>query len=319
MDSKYNDDYLNEYQKEEQILNKKSNTFNLIIGFATLIIAILGTSFAYFTMTNGSAENEIAVKSSYVSIVYEGSTKVQADDLIPTSQNVMIWAYQDPSRIDGTCSKVQEDGTEVETSCQCIDSKNRKVCYVYQFIVRSDGEGDSTDILGTITVNQNEFIEEIKDENGEVVEKKSGLSYMVFELTEDGSGNKKYTKVSGSNVASINPNDTKIYAPEGQEYKEEFKFTRFSFPTEEIGEDGNKIIKGVNNYLFGSNGHIDISNNVDHVYQLVIWLHDDNYDQNREQDKNFAATIAINVRSGDNGGGTVTGTRDEPTDEPEEE
>lgn len=318
MDSKYDNDYINEYTKEENI-NKKNNTFNLIIGVATLIIALLGTSFAYFTMTNGSAENEIAVKSSYVSIVYEGGTKVEADDLIPTNENVMLWAYQDPGRIAGTCSRIQADGSSKETTCQCVDSKNQKVCYVYQFVVRSDGEGESTDILGIITVNQNEFVEEIKDENDEVIETKSGLSYMVFELEEDATGTTKYKKVSGGTEASINPKDVELYAPEGQEYKEEFKFARFGFPIKETTEEGTVNIRGVNNYLFGSTGHIDITNNVDHVFQLVIWLHDDNYDQNREQDKGFAGTIKINVRSGDNDGGTVTGTKEEPTDEPSDE
>ena len=318
MDSKHNDDYLFENKIEEQNENKKSNTFNLIIGVATLIIALLGTSFAYFTMTSGSAENEIAVKSSYVSIIYEGGTKVAADDLIPTSENVMLWAYQDPSRINGVCTKTQEDGTELERTCQCIDSKNRKVCYVYQFVVRSEGEGDSTDILGTITVNQNEFLEEIKDESGEVIETKSGLSYMVFEIEDDGTGGTKYTKVSGNEVASIHPKDVELYTIDG-EYQEEFRFNRFSFPLEEITDEGETIIKGVNNYLFGSTGHIDISNNQDHVYQLVIWLHDDNYNQNREQDKGFAGTIQINVRSGDNGGGTVTGTKDPEDEQPGED
>ena len=36
-------DYNNEYHD-----NNKTNTFNLIIGIATLLIAILGATFAYF-------------------------------------------------------------------------------------------------------------------------------------------------------------------------------------------------------------------------------------------------------------------------------
>lgn len=308
MDNKDNNELLNEYIKEEQIMNKKTNTFNLVIGLATLIIAILGATFAYFTMTNGSAENEIAVKSSYVSIAYEGGTKVEADDLIPTSENVMLWAYQD------RLTETYQDEEGNEHTFQCIDSKNRKVCYVYQFTVRSDGEGESTNILGTITVNQNEFVEEFKNENDEVIETKSGLSYMVFELTDNGNGTTTYRKVSASEVASIHPKDVEKYGADNELYK----FTRFGLPTQEIAEDGTVTTHSVDNYLFGTDGHIDISNGVDHVYQIVIWLHDDDYDQNREQAKNFAGSIRVNVKSGDNAG-NITGTREDETDVPSED
>ena len=293
-----NDNNIEEYKKEEEKMRKKSNTFNLVIGLATLLIAILGATFAYFTMTNGSKENEIAVRSSYVSISYDGGTKVQADDLIPTNENVMLWAYQDRANEKFT------DALEEEHSLQCIDSKNRKVCYVYQFTVRSDGEGETTNITGIITVNQNEFIEQFKNSEGEVTETKSGLSYMVFELTGDDEA-KTYTKVSASQTASTNQKDIDKFG----ENNDEYKFVRFGLPTQEKQDDETVTTKSVDNYLFGADGHIDITNGVDHVYQIVIWLHDDNFDQNREQAKNFSGTIKINVKSDDNTE-NITGTRD---------
>lgn len=293
-----NDNNIEEYKKEEEKMRKKSNTFNLVIGLATLLIAILGATFAYFTMTNGSKENEIAVRSSYVSISYDGGTKVEADDLIPTNENVMLWAYQDRANEKFT------DALEEEHSLQCIDSKNRKVCYVYQFTVRSDGEGETTNITGIITVNQNEFVEQFKNSEGEVTETKSGLSYMVFELTGDDE-TKTYTKVSASQTASTNQKDIDKFG----ENNDEYKFVRFGLPTQEKQDDETVTTKSVDNYLFGADGHIDITNGVDHVYQIVIWLHDDNFDQNREQAKNFSGTIKINVKSDDNTE-NITGTRD---------
>ena len=289
---------MSDNKKEEEKMRKKSNTFNLVIGLATLLIAILGATFAYFTMTNGSKENEIAVRSSYVSISYDGGTKVEADDLIPTNENVMLWAYQDRANEKFT------DALEEEHSLQCIDSKNRKVCYVYQFTVRSDGEGETTNITGIITVNQNEFIEQFKNSEGEVTETKSGLSYMVFELTGDDEA-KTYTKVSASQTASTNQKDIDKFG----ENNDEYKFVRFGLPTQEKQDDETVTTKSVDNYLFGADGHIDITNGVDHVYQIVIWLHDDNFDQNREQAKNFSGTIKINVKSDDNTE-NITGTRD---------
>jgi len=300
----------NEILNNEQIENKKSNTFNLIIGIATLMIAILGATFAYFTMSSGSAENAITVKSAFVSISYDGGTKVAADDLIPTNERVMQWAYRE--RLDETYTD-PEDGTE--KTFQCLDSNNRKVCYVYQFTVRSDGEQETTNILGTITVNQNEFIEETKNEDGEVIETKSGLSYMVYELTEDAEENITYTKVSAGLISSANQSDIDEYGSDNEEYK----FVRFGIPTQTIQDDGATVTTSVDNFLFGTDGHIEITNGVDHVYQLVVWLHDDNEDQNKEQAKNFAGTIKVNVNSADNVGGIITGTKgdeEQPEDEP---
>ena len=55
--------------------NNASNTFNLIIGIATLLIAILGATFAYFSATAQSLENDVTVKSAYVSISYDGGNQ----------------------------------------------------------------------------------------------------------------------------------------------------------------------------------------------------------------------------------------------------
>ena len=93
------------------------------------------------------------------------------------------------------------------------------------------------------------------------------------------------------------------------ENNDEYKFVRFGLPTQEKQDDETVTTKSVDNYLFGADGHIDITNGVDHVYQIVIWLHDDNFDQNREQAKNFSGTIKINVKSDDNTE-NITGTRD---------
>ena len=127
---------------------------------------------------------------------------------------------------------------------------------------------------------------------------------MVFEVTQEGETT-KYTKVSANQTSSTNQKDIEKFGDNNDEYK----FVRFGIPTQEPQEDDTIITKSVDNYLFGTDGHIDIENHKDHVYQLVIWLHDDNYDQNKEQAKNFAGTIQVNVKSGDNTD-NITGTRE---------
>ncbi len=71
-----------------------ANTFNLVIGIATLLIALLGATFAYFSATATGNENEVTVKSAYVSISYEGGTEIRASNLIPATEQVALTKYQ---------------------------------------------------------------------------------------------------------------------------------------------------------------------------------------------------------------------------------
>ena len=84
---------INEQKKEEnnviveqEYANNKKNVFNIIIGIATLLIALLGATFAYFSATARSKDDDVSVKSAYVSIAYDGGTEIKASHLIPAKK-----------------------------------------------------------------------------------------------------------------------------------------------------------------------------------------------------------------------------------------
>ena len=142
----------------------RNNTFNIVIGVSTLLIAILGATFAYFSATATSKENDVNVKSAYVSISYDGGTEIKASNLIPATEKVALKMFQkvvtESIGAEGDEGLVFEDKDQYtnDTSRRCIDVKGREVCYVYQFSIESDGEeGGSTAINGVINVNQNQF------------------------------------------------------------------------------------------------------------------------------------------------------------------
>ena len=154
--------------------NNSSNTFNLVIGVATLLIALLGATFAYFSATARSAENDVTVKSAYVSIYYDGGTEIKASNLIPATEQVALTKYQkymepyDPED-DGEIKEDYDEYNTLDLDRRCVDAKGKEVCYVYQFSIESDGaEGDTTEILASINVNKNEF---------------DNLSYVLYEVT----------------------------------------------------------------------------------------------------------------------------------------
>ena len=85
----------NQTQKPEN----KRNTFNIIIGVSTLLIAILGATFAYFSATATSKDNDVNVKSAYVSISYDGGTEIKASNLIPASERIALKMFQKEEKI----------------------------------------------------------------------------------------------------------------------------------------------------------------------------------------------------------------------------
>lgn len=206
-----NQNAINPNNESESKGNNATNTFNLIIGIATLLIAILGATFAYFSATARSAENDVTVKSAYVSISYDGGTEIKASNLIPASLNVTLKKYQkekyaideqtglsviqpyDPTKDNNEDGEVNEaDGyiTEYDTysndiNRKCVDAKGKEVCYVYQFSIMSDGaENEETNIIASIKVNNNQFdnlsyilyeVDFLEDEEGNVIKDKYGF------------------------------------------------------------------------------------------------------------------------------------------------
>lgn len=300
-----NNDMSNSSNNKDEYLveNKKSNLFNIIIGIATLLVAILGATFAYFSATAISQENDVNLKSAYLSISYDGGTKIQANELIPSSLHVALTEYQNPP-----------------TGKRCIDEKGKEVCYVYQFTVTSEiDETGTTDIIGSIKVNSNGF---------------ENLSYLLYEVTfatddegsiliEDG-----LEKVESYNLVETNFNvmDSNAYGDMDTSDYKDIKFEKFLQPIDNYDDSGNY---SNTTYpvacLFGySDGYEDksvddvsrckpysITNGERHTYQLVVWLAETGSIQ-YEQRKEFGGTVTIDVSgSSDSSGyadGEITGT-----------
>jgi len=306
-------DAINPSNNEE---NNKSNTFNLVIGIATLLIALLGATFAYFSATARSAENDVTVKSAYVSISYDGGTEIKASNLIPATETVALSKYMKTMNpynpeTDGDMildyDQYNVGDIEKMKDRRCVDAKGKEVCYVYQFSIKSDGsDGGSTDVLGSIKINRNEFINlsyvlyevKLREENGVVVQDKYG-----FDIVDE------YTAVGKFDNIDTNPDN--VWTEE-----EQVKFATFEKPYDIVSDEGTDA-ETVNPVacLFGYSKEDDalalrndntkrclthsISNNVEHTYQLVIWLEETGEVQ-EEQGLIFEGTVAIEVSGGVN-------------------
>lgn len=303
--------------------NKKSQTFNLIIGIATLLIALLGATFAYFTATARSAEGEVTVRSAMVSINFDRGTTIKANNLIPSSESVALSKYQksvDPFivDVDGEFIKdfdeylEEEDHSDVSNylNRRCVDANGKEVCYVFWFSVTSDGpEEDVTDILASIQVDSNEF---------------ENLVYLVYEVEYRRDENNKilYDKYGMGLVDNYRLVST-FAADPTYPVQEEIPFGRFG--SIENVYDGDVLTDTVYPLacLFGETDDAatlakndvnrckpySIQNGVEHNYQIVIWLEETGSEQ-LEQGKKFSGTVSIEIKGDDGTGyssGRVTG------------
>ena len=67
----------------------KKGIFFGIIGVLTLIVAIIGASFAYFSINARSETDALTVNAASVQIVYEHGNKLEIKDLIPSSNEAI--------------------------------------------------------------------------------------------------------------------------------------------------------------------------------------------------------------------------------------
>lgn len=334
MNERLDQNAINPSNENKNNEDNKTNTFNLIIGIATLLIALLGATFAYFSATARSDENDVNVKSAYVSISYNGGTEIKASNLIPSTINVALKKYQkdvapfDPE-VDGEID-TDYDIYENDVNRRCVDAKGKEVCYVYEFSIESDGAvGETTDILASIEINKNEFDNlsyilyevKFKEENGEQLTDKYG-----FGIVDKENGGYDYIE---SNFAY---KDTNIDNLDFVDYK----FDKFIKPFDITGENGEFVqtIKPViclfgyanDNYVEEYNTDIEnneeiaagtaaaitadtsrcapypLTNKEKHTYQLVIWLEETGEEQ-PEQGLSFEGTVAIEVSGGFDGSG----------------
>ena len=300
-------------ENEEKVNNKK-NVFNIIIGIATLLIALLGATFAYFSATARSRDDDVYVKSAYVSISYDGGTEIKAINLIPATETVAIKKYQKVQdehwlgegmyayADDDTLTFIDEDDyTNENLDRKCVDSKGKEVCYVYRFNIESDGEAnDYTQILGGIKVNENQF---------------TNLSYILYKVTYkehegriivDKFGNKivdSYILVSQFNKTDTNPDNV--------DYTDT-KFATFAKPFDKSG-DNNEYVNTVFpvDCIFGysdtyATAEADditrcstygIMNQEKAYFELLVWLEETGNRQD-EQNLEFKGTVLLEVPSG---------------------
>ena len=230
-------------------MDKKSrNLFYVVLMIATLIVAIIGATMAYFSYRTGSGDEGIKAHAATINITYKDGDQVtaQADKLIPSSFEVVKKVYEHNITSD----------TSGSSSSGCIDEKGKEVCSVYRFSIKSDLDRDTYALLNT---EKNEF------------------TYLVYALRDV--NNNTWMQLDGSNY----------HLPLAKCIDDCYKMN-----------DGNKVYsttpRAVNS-IFGYNNDSSLKKQVigstERTFDLVIFINENNRDQNVDQAKQYLGTITI--------------------------
>ena len=128
--------------------SKGRGIFLGVVSVATLIVAIIGATFAWFSASVGSGENDVNLTA------YQFDARLTVERVFPTAENASKKII--PFVPDKVLRKDQENETNNmnyalnEATNKCVDSSGYLVCSLYKITVTNNGS-DAIELDGTVT------------------------------------------------------------------------------------------------------------------------------------------------------------------------
>lgn len=261
---------------------KGSEIFLGVIGIATLVVAIIGATFAYFSANAESADDAIKATSTSVDLGLETITAetVISDKLIPAYDNI---------------AKL---GEEKETD-RCVDDNNNQICSVYTFMIGNPSTTTTQKVYGTINVQSNSF---------------DNLYFRIYDITDDENvteivtpsifNNHAPTETADKQAIAITKDSDVTYNIDASKNNSGTLTIATLTPTLAPSAQAPADAKIVSGYTLNT---VDGRTNVK-KYKVVVWLRDIGYDQ--PSDTSSSLIAGINFTTGTNTGVTgVIGTQ----------
>lgn len=189
-ENKFNNFQNNQPNNVENMNEKKGRgLFYFVIAFAVIIISVVGATYAYFTASARTPEeNSVTAGSSSLTLGLETDSSGLKTSLIPVADNIAKFAYAEQKTVtynEGKCKEYEfdeegnpvyqldpesgeqvlgEDGQPIhnclvkqpDKNSTCIDDSGTEVCsyYTYSVVNQNSSRQDITMYFGT---NSNDF------------------------------------------------------------------------------------------------------------------------------------------------------------------
>lgn len=173
--------------------SKGRGIFLGVVSVATLIVAIIGATFAWFSASVSSGENDVNLTA------YQFDANLTVERVFPTAENAS------KKIIPFVPDKVLREGLENETNNmnyalneatnKCVDSSGYLVCSLYKITVTNNGS-DAIELDGTVTT-----IETTPTETGTTLTANGDLKAQIISYAEG-----KYTYTHNLSKALALPN-----------------------------------------------------------------------------------------------------------------
>lgn len=275
--------------------NKSRDIFYGVVAIATLIVALIGATLAYFSITANSKEGAVNAKADIVSISYDSKQQVtaQADELIPSSFVVVQKAYAKNKDSFGNEGALEKN--------VCVDDNDRQVCSIYRFTVESDSDRQ---MIATLNNELNTFT--------------TGLSYAIYDVSGVYTCNSSEKEQYGTEEKCIESKRWQIL----DDTQSSKKLTLTSCKNSDEDKSNNcftmnegkkeyNTAKNASNSIFGYTTEgikaKAITAHVKQVYDLVIFLNESGGDQNADQGAEYQGTIIVTIVDSSVGNGKITG------------
>ena len=176
--------------------SKGRGIFLGVVSVATLIVAIIGATFAWFSASIGSGENDVNLTA------YQFDAKLTVERVFPTAENASKKII--PFVPDKVLREGQGDQTNNmnyalnEATKKCVDSSGYLVCSLYKITVTNNGS-DAIELDGTVTT-----METTPTETGTTLTANGDLKAQVISYAEG-----KYTYTHNLSKALALPNTVK--------------------------------------------------------------------------------------------------------------
>lgn len=272
--------------------NNGRGVFYAVIGVATLVITIIGATFAYLTATTNSNVNAVTATGATISLDYSDVVTGLKQNLIPIDPSLSQFNKGGHTGLNvaGTESVAYKFVGIGENDCRDVNGNN--ICSVYQFTISNptSTDGVSQFVYATFEVGANSF---------------TNLKFAVFK----GSASEVASSTLGWDVdgTAVTANTT------------DFDYTAYTTSAADatrkhvIANAGDLVITQTDltkdaktvHALTPLNQYLDDGESM--TYTIVLWVDETGAAQDVDQGKDFKATVRFTTANNNTG---VTGDLD---------
>ena len=241
--------------------NKKGNILYLVLGIATLVVAVIGATFAFFSASanNNNISGNIAeagglqidVKSVTYNPTYTGST---GSDIIPLNlitNQTPILGGEDGETVIGYVDATSQFGKAMDRKCR--DDLGNNICEVYKITVTNQSATATIQVRGTLNLTSN-----ATNMYWKLINATTGtVSYPAEEDLTEGQTATDYEVLATASEINGMP-----AVQRGSELEDTYLTVSNTAP-----EGSDPVYEGTNISLTGTNG-----NHSSETFYVVVWL-----------------------------------------------